>query len=810
MLQGLWGDVVIGVRMMRRRAASTGIALLVMAIGVGGTSAVFSVLNATLLRPLSLRDSDRLVSLQSTTTTDPNDSWSGPDFIDVIGRATLLDGVAGHRWLRYAMPGDPDPEEVGGVSVTPGFFGVLGVAAHLGHLPGPNDGGKGRERPVVLSHGLWQSRFAGSPGVVGRSITLNDRPFTVVAVMPASFDYPHGARLWTISSFRVPEPPFDFGDNPERLRGAHYFMAVARLAPGATVASADRQVSAITAALAARFRDTNADRRARVASLIDAEIGDVRATLWLLAGAVACLLGLGCVNVANLLIIRAAGRRRELAIRAAAGASGFRLVRQFLVESLLIGLPGGTLGVLVSAWALDVLVAAVPRDVPRLQDVRIDLPVLAFALATAIASSLLAGIVPALHAAGTRHAGPGAGRDIGVSGGRPRRVLVVVEVAASLVLTLGAGLMVRTLLHLRSVDLGFRSEAIVAGRVTLPAAKYGSDGEIREFTRSALERLAATPGVVSAGAVMSLPVDGGGAADLRVRISGRPEREQAPVAGFQPAAAGYFETMGIPLLRGRLFGNADRDGAPAVAVVSDAFARRFFPDSDPLGQRLTWSDPADPDTVWSTIVGVVGSTRHGGAGDAPRAEVYVPLDQAAMPYFWFVARGTLGTEGTVQAIRAAVGGVDSGRPVSPVTTLDEVISRSMMQPRFAAATLGVFAVLALAMAALGLYAVLASEVVGRTKEIGIRLALGADRLSVVVGIMADSGRLVAIGAAAGLIGAAATARVLASQLHGVHATDPPTIAVCLGTLGVTAALASLSPAWRASRVDPAASLRADS
>jgi putative ABC transport system permease protein len=809
MFSGLRGDVTCGVRTLRRHAASTGLALLVMAIGIGGTSSVFSVLYATLLRPLALHDPDRLVSLRTGTPSEPDDYWSGPDFLDLAAKATQLNGVAAHRALRYAISGGPEPDEIRGVSVTANFFDLLGVAPQLGRLPRTADSEDSGGRPAVLSAGLWQSRFAGSRDIVGRSITLNDKAFTVVAVMPASFDYPHGARLWTVSPFRVPEPPFDFGDNPEVLRGAHYFPAFARLAPGTTVVSAGRQVEAVSAELAARFKATNADRRAHLIPLLDAEVGDVRSTLWLLAGAVACLLGLGCANVANLLLARAAGREREVQIRAAVGASGYRVVRQFLVEGLILGLLGGGLGVLASAWGLDALVTIVPRDVPRLDDIRLDLPVLAFALLTTLVASLLAGIAPAVHAFGARRVASGIGVGTRASRGRQRRVLVIVEVALSLVLVLGAGLMVRTLVHLRSVDLGFRTDAVIAGRVSLPSPRYSEDGQIRTFARSALERLAAMPGIVSAGAVMSLPVDGSGAADLRVQVAGRPVQGQAPVAGFQTAAPGYFETLRIPLLRGRLFTSADRDGSPPVAIVSEAFAQQFFPDVDPIGQRLAWSDPADPATVWSTVVGVVGNTRRDGAGTAPKAEVYKPLDQAAVPYFWLVARGALGTDSTTRAIRAAVSSVDPARPVSPVRTLDEVVARSLLQPRFGALVIGLFAVLALVMAALGLYAVLACEVVGRTREIGIRMALGARRLSVVAAVFADGSRMVAMGLAVGLIGAAATSRFIASQLHGVGVADPLTVAACLGTLCVASALATLVPAWRASRVDPAESLRAD-
>ncbi len=385
----------------------------------------------------------------------------------------------------------------------------------------------------------------------------------------------------------------------------------------------------------------------------------------------------------------------------------------------------------------------------------------------------------------------------------------MIEVAVSVVLVLAAGLMARTLLHLGGVDPGFHPGDAIAARVSLPAASYPEDAQIAAFARSVLDRLSAAPGIASAGAVLSLPVDGGGAADLRVRIVGRAAATPEPVAGFQTATPGYFETMAIPLLRGRAITSDDRAGRPEVAVVSEAFARRFFPGANPIGERLTWADPADPATRVFTIVGVVGNTRHEGLDADPRAEAYVPLAQSPVPYFWIVARGLLGRTQTTRAIRSAVSSVDPGRPLSSVRPLDEVVSGSMRGPRFTTVVLATFAAFALLMAALGLYAVLAWGVTSRTREIGIRMALGARRSSVVGRVLGDAGRLVACGLVLGLLGAAAASRLIVAQLHGVQVTDPLAAAVCVVTLAATAALAGLVPALRASRIDPAEALRVD-
>ena len=427
----------------------------------------------------------------------------------------------------------------------------------------------------------------------------------------------------------------------------------------------------------------------------------------------------------------------------------------------------------------------------------------------AVLSSVLAGTAPALHAFRRRASSPDLAVGHRTSGSRARGVLVVAEVAISAVLLLGAGLMIRTLSHLGGVDPGFRVDSTVAARVSLPGPRYEEDAQIRTFSRTVLERLRATPGIAAAGAVMSLPVDAGGSANLRVRVAGRPITGPAPTAGFQPATAGYFETMGIPLVRGRLFTDDDREDRPPVAIVSEAFARQFFPGADPIGERLTWTDPADPETQWSTIVGVVGNTRHMGVRTEPRAEAYVPMAQAPIPYLWFVVRGDLGEENTSRAIRAAVAAVDDGRPLGAVRTLEDVVDGSLAQPRFGTRVLAAFAALALSMAALGLYAVLAYGVARRSREIGIRMALGARRRSVVAAVIKDGSRLTAAGLVLGLLGAAALSRFISSQLHGVGVSDPLSLAGCVIVLGAVSILASLLPALRASRVDPAESLRAE-
>jgi len=538
MLSGLSGDLASGLRAFRHHPAATFSAVLVLALGVGATASVFSVLHATVLRPLPFPDADRLVALATWTPEDPGDNWSGPDFLDVRAEATLLGGVAGIRWLRFALTGGADPEEVRGVSVTDNFFEVLGAAAARGQVSDlaarRRDGGAF----VVLSHGLWQTRFGGSPQVVGSPVTLNDRPFTVAAVMPRGFDYPHGAALWTISPLTVPEPPFDFGDSPERLRGAHYFDAIARLRPGVLRAEASDQLGSLTADLERRHGGTNVGRRARLVPLLEAEVGDLRSRLWLLMGAVAAVLLIGCANVATLLIIRASGREREVLVRVAIGASAGRLVRLFLAESLLPGVVAAGLGCLLAAWGLEAILALVPEDVPRLSEVRLDPPTLGFALAAAVAASLLAGLTPAWHAVRRRGAGSRLAAGNRASARRTRGALVVVEVAGSVVLLLGAALMLRTLAYLGHVDPGFRAESAAAGRVSLPESSYANDARVLAFSRAVLDRLRATPGIVSAGAAMSLPVDASGSADLRVHASGRPAGEPGRAAGFQPAAEG--------------------------------------------------------------------------------------------------------------------------------------------------------------------------------------------------------------------------------------------------------------------------------
>lgn len=807
---GLTSDIRSGVRALRARPATTAFAVVTLAVGIAAATSVFSVVHATLLRPLPFHEPDRLVTLYSTTKSDPADNWSGPDFLDLREQASLLEGIAGSRWQRYALRGASAPEEVRGVSVTDNFFDVLGVQALVGERFGPATRRADRARQVVLSFGLWQTRFGGSPAVVGTTVVLNEVPHTVVGVMPQGFAHPAGAGLWTSSSLRVPEPPFDFGSNPELLRAAHYFDVFARLKPAATVEQARARARAIAENLAKRYPATNGDRGVRLVSIQEAEVGDVRSTMWLLLGAVGCVLLVGCANVAGLLLVRAADRDREVFIRLAVGASIARLARQFLVESLMLGVAGGLLGVLASLWLTDAVVAMVPIDVPRLQEVRVDAVVLGFALVTALAASVLAGMAPASRWFAQSRLGTLPRSGNGVSLGRTRHLLVVGEVAVSAVLLVGAVLMMRTLAHLGAVDPGFRTDSTVSARVSLPARAYAEDRQIRDFGRNVLDRLRRTPGITTAGTVMSLPIDGGMSADLSVHVAGRPEEAgRAPVAGFQVASAGYFETMGIPLLNGRLFTEDDRDGQPLVAVVSESFARRFFAGRSPIGERLAWSDPKAPDVRWHTIVGVVGSTRHGGVRTAPRDEAYVPFDQWPMPFLWLVARGGLGAERTSNAIRAAVLAVDPGRPVTRVGTLDDLVRKSLGQPRFGGVMLTAFAVIAQLMAALGLYGLLAYGVTRRSREIGIRMALGAPRSQVLRTTLREGISLAAVGTGIGLAFALGLSRVMASQLHGVRPTDPVSFGACVVTLAAVSALASLLPALRATRIDPAVTLRSE-
>jgi putative ABC transport system permease protein len=704
------------------------------------------------------------------------------------------------------LTGDGDAEEYAGAWVTGEFFGVLGVGPALGRSIDGEHARAGGDGVVVLSHGLWTRRYGGDPGVVGRQLMINGVSREVIGVMPAGFAYPAGAELWLPMA-----PDAEQWRQLTQARGQLWLSVIGRLAPGVPEERASAELDGLMTRLAAEGL-TAPGNGVLVEPLRDTLVGGVRPALMVLLGAVGFVLLIACANVASLLLARGARRRRELAVRAAMGATGGRLARQALVESLALGAIGGAAGLLLGALGTGALVALGPAELPRLDGVRVDGAVVAFATAVALATALLFGLAPAWQA---RQAAIAAalresdGRTTGGALARVRPALVVVEVALALVLLVGAGLLLRSFAALQAVEPGFRTERVLSFRVTTGSASYPAPAQVRAFHDALLERIEAIPGVEGATAISTLFL-------ARLPNMGPVTLEgQAPAADGDPVTAvtgdfvhpGFFRTMELPIVRGRALEPGDGvDGLPVV-VVNEAFVRRFLPGEDPIGRRFTRGDPESPDAVWQTIVGVAADSRRSGLAEAVRPEAYRPTTQVTPRAVEVLVRTAGPPLALATQIRAALGELDPNMAMAELRTVEAAMAEALATRRFVMTLLAAFAVLAVALAAIGIYGVLAYLVGQRTRELGIRMALGADRRDVVGMVLRQSLRHVLPGVALGAAGSLALTRLLRSQLFGVRPTDPATFLAVTVLLVAVALLASWVPARRAARVDPMEALR---
>ena len=786
-------------------------ALLTLALGIGANSAIFSVVNGVLLRSLPYPDPDRLVMVRETYGGGLTGSVSAPNFLDWQSRSHTVASMAASRSVSVSLLGVGEPEEVAAALVSSGCFRTLGVTPILcrGLLPGEDEG---QSTVAVLSEGLWRERFGADSGILGRSLNLSGKPYTIVGVVPASVTYPGRPKVWL---------PIGFGLGRSIHRDSHSYDVIARLKPSVTMANANADLVAVARTLAVEFPVENTGRGVALIAMAEDAVGGIRPALLLLSGAVVLVLLIACANVANLFLVRATTRHRELAVRAALGASRWRLIQQTLAEAVVIAVVGGMLGLLLASWSVDALLALGPRGIPRLAEITVDGRVLAFTLVVSMVIGIVFGLAPALVAvrqapAGTLHAD---GR--GASGGKPRTrfraFLVVMQVALALILLVGSALLVVSVRRLAGVDPGFRPEGAVAFEFNVPTAKYVDADAQRGFVTRVLERVERIPGVSRAGAVFFMPL-GNGAVSGDVTIEG--EAPAAPgeerYASFRVVVGDYLETMGIAVARGRVPGATDVAGSRLVATVNQAFARVFLPGRDPLGQRLTFGDGID-DVEWREIVGVVADVHHDGLTRAAGPEIYVPAAQLT-PDFWsiftptplsFVVRTALPIETVAPALKAAVREVDPDQPISRLRPVGELVSDSMARFRFSMLLLTIFGGLALCLAVVGVYGLMAYSVSQRTRELGIRLALGA-RGVVVCGMVLRQGLLMAVaGIVLGLVGALALTRLLTAQLFGVSPTDPGVITAMAATLAGVSLVACLIPALRATRVDPMVALRSE-
>ena len=799
-------DARYALRVLGRARSYTAVAVLTLALGIGANTAIFSVVRGVLLRPLPYADPDRLMQV-SSEFRGGRTSVSARDFLDWRTDARSFSGMAAYFTSTTNLTGLGEPERLDQARVSDNLFDILGVRPQLGRFFVRGEDDEAAPRLAVLSDGFWRRRFGADSGIVSRVIALDDQPTRIIGVAPPNIDFPGDVDLWLTTRFGA-------RDVSPSARGARWLDVVARLAPSATLATARAEMTAIAARLSREDPRHNTGFGARLVPLREELVGSVRRPLFILLGAVGFVLLIACVNVASLSLGRTAARETELAVRTALGAGRARITRQLLTESLILSLAGGIAGVLLAGLGIRALVALAPADLPRLEAVRLDSTVLAFALALTVASGALFGLVPALQGSlatlGDRlRAGPrgGTGR---AGQSRLRRVLVATEVALAIVLLAGAGLLLRSFARLRDVDPGFRATGISTFSITLSPLRYPDEDRRRVFATSLLTRLRALPGVASAALSFGLPLSGGSFGltfeiDGRSAISGPNE----PRAQIRNASTDYFRTLGIPIVRGRGFTDDDRASSRPVVLVSEATARRFWPNEDPIGQvvRTGWRQGGRQ--LGGEIVGIVGDVRQFSlTQQQPTGHLYVPFAQWPLDELSVVIRSGGESATVLTAARGVVRELDAELPVYNAYPLDQLVAQSVAERRFYAMTLAAFAAAAMALAAVGIYGVIAYSVQQRSRELGIRLALGASRERVVAMVLRQAVLLVAAGTAVGLLAAAALSRVLQGLLFEVNLRDPLTFTVVPLILGAVAMLACVLPARRAMAVDPASAIRA--
>ncbi len=806
----MWSDIQHAFRNIAKKPVFYSVVILTLALGIGANAAIFTVVNGVLLQPLPYPHSERLMMLWTYNPLQGIDKDVGtyPNFEDWRRASQSFEGMSAYFGASVTLTGNGDPAQIRGARVTPEFFDTMGVVPLMGRAFRPANGQAGDERVAIVAHGLWLRRFGADASIIGRPILLNGVPHEVIGVMPASFKHPADAELW------IPLAPVGEFQELFSARGSYWLTIIGRLKPGVTRAAGQSEMDAIAARLEQEY-PANAGIGIRLAPLHEELVGDVKRPLLVLLGAVCFVLLIACANVANLLLARAASRQRELAIRAALGADRRRLVRQLLTESVVLGLLGGAAGLMLATFSTDLLQTLAPAELPRLSDIAIDRQVLAYAAAASVFTSLLFGLLPALHASrrdSIAHLKEGGrtGTD-GRRGGRLRAALAVAELAVALVLLVGAGLLIRTVIALNSEDPGFATRGVLAVRLDLPSAAYGEPGRINGFYEQLIERLDALPGVESAAAGSSLLLSRL-PASASINIEGRPplpaNARNVPVP-YDSVTPEYFSTLQIPLRRGRMLTRADGAQSQQVVMVNETFVRRFFPGEDPLGHRVTFADPSRPGARWQTIVGVVADTKRGGFEREPWAETYFPMSQAPERRAFVLLR-TKGDPITLVAeAQNAVWSVDRNQAIASIRTVPELLAQRELNRRFTTLLLGVFASVALALAILGTYGVIAHGTAQRTQEIGIRIALGADRRMILRMVLLGGLRIAAAGLAIGVLGALALTRVLSGLLFGVSARDPLTFVVVPGALLVVALAACWIPARRAMQVEPVSALRGD-
>jgi putative ABC transport system permease protein len=808
-LADLWQDLRYGLRTLLKNPGFTIVAVVALALGIGANSAIFSVVNSVLLRPLPFKSPKQLVMVWENAAHlgFPKNTPSPPSFLDWQRQNTVFTGMAAMSERSFNLTGVGEPERLEGRRVSANLFDLLGVPALLGRTFVPDDDRPGTH-VALLSYSLWQRSFGLDPSIIGRAVTLNGESYTVIGVMPRGVHL-HAYGNWNDELW----VPIAFTNEESTNRGTHFLEVIARIKPGITLKQAQAEIETIAARLAKEYPKYNTRIGATVMPLHEEIVGDIKPALLILLGAVGFVLLIACANVANLLLARAAVREKEIALRLALGASRSRLTRQFLTESVLLAFLGGGFGLLLALAGIRVLKTFIPPSIPQTQTISIDGKVLLFTALTALLTGIVFGLAPAMHASHSNlnESMKEGGRDSasGRKGNRLRDLLVIGEVAVSFILLVGAGLLINSFLHLRNLDPGFRADHLLTMKVDLSELKY-PDGERRSvFFDEVLRRIRVLPGVQSVAVAGNLPLTyNGDSATIAVEGIPDPPPDQWPDVIYRAIGPGYFSTMGIPLIRGHDFTDQDRADSKKVVVISEKTAEHYWPGEDPIGKRVK-PDATNSDVPWREVIGVVKDVRQNDFIAQPKMQMYFNYRQLNdLAANALIVRTSVDPVSLATPVRNSIWAVDKDQPVADVDTMDHIVSAAIARQRFSMLLLGIFAASALMLAAVGIYGVMSYSVTQRTHEIGIRMALGARRADVLQMTIKQGLKLVSVGMILGLVAAFLLTRILTSLLFGVSATDPITfIGISLVLLAV-AILASYLPALRATKVDPIIALRA--
>ena len=803
-LDSLFQDLRYGTRMLVKNPGFTAIAVLTLALGIGANTAMFSVIDAVLIRPLPYKSPARLVMVWESEAGD--NAPDPPTFLTFQRQNHVFEYMAGSRVSGFNLTGSERPERIAGADVTPNFFTLMGVNPLLGRTFSAEDANGSSGRPAVLSYALWQKMFAGNPDAIGRELTLDGEVYTVSGIMPASFQYPDEVEAWVLSPFAVPRDVLKPTEDPSQQEGHHYFETIARLKPGVTLKQAQADLDVIAKQI--KKKDSEPALRAGVVldTLQDDRVGDVRPALLVLFGAVGLVLLIACANVANLFLARGLKRQREMSLRMALGASRHRIFQQLIIEGLLLVASGGLLGFSLALAGFAPLVSLMPPDMRDLVHLQIDSRILIFTILASVATGVLFGLAPAFGSVarnlndalkeGARNSSEDRGNN------RLRQLLVVSEMSLALVLLVGAGLLIRSYARLQSVQEGFNPHSVLTAQIALPQGAYPDPAQRVAFMDNLLSRLKNLPGVSSAASVTRLPMNAG-SSSRSIVAEGRARKEEDDNADYSVVTPDFFSTLQIPLLAGRVLTDSDSQMSPTVAVVNQSMARYYWPGQDPIGKRFQ----RDDDTSWMEVVGVVRDVHQHSLGDKPRPAFFVPYPQDPWASVTIVVRTISTPESLISAVQQTVTSIDSNQPLYRVRTLDTIVFLSVAAKRFNMLLLETFAGIALLLAAIGIYGVISYSVAQRTSEIGIRMALGAQRSDVLRLVVGQGLKLAGFGILIGIAAAFGLTRLMASLLFGVGEYDPVAFAAAAVILLLVAIAACYIPARRAIAVDPMVALR---